>query len=101
MPPLAPIRVTRARAGLPQVKDGWYHPAMHEGEWGMFQFPKCRKCDDGELVPSRISAARARPIHFKAWVCTNPDCGYNIKIRNGELFIDEPINDGQLHMNRR
>ncbi len=33
--------------------------------------------------------------------CTNPDCSYNIKIRNGDLFVDEPLNDGQLHMSRR
>ena len=68
---------------------------MHEGVWGMYQFPKCRKCDDGDLVPFSDFGSQGAPIHFKAWVCTNPDCGYNIKIRNGELFIDEPINDGQ------
>ena len=61
----------------------------------MDTFPKCRKCDDGDLVPFSDFGSQGAPIHYKAWVCTNPDCGYNIKIRNGELYIDEPINDGQ------
>ena len=67
---------------------------------GMYQFPKCRKCDYGDLVPFSDFGSQGAPIHFKAWVCTNPDCGYNIKIRNGDLFIDEPINDGQVHVSR-
>ena len=62
----------------------------------MYQFPQCRKCDDGDLVPLSDFGSQGAPIHYKAWVCTNPDCGYNIKIRNGDLFIDEPINDGQV-----
>ena len=33
-------------------------------------------------------------MHWKAWVCTNPNCGYNVKIRNGEIYIDEPILSG-------
>ena len=52
-------------------------------------------------ISFRSAASQGAPIHFKAWVCTNPDCGYNIKIRNGELYIDEPINDGQVHYSNR
>ncbi len=66
----------------------------------MYQFPECRKCGEGDLVPFSDFGSQGAPIHYKAWVCTNPDCGYNIKIRNGELFIDEPINDGQMHLSR-
>ncbi len=33
-------------------------------------------------------------IHYKAWVCTNPDCGFNLKIRNGDVYINEPIMSG-------
>ena len=67
----------------------------------MIQFPKCRKCDFGDLVPFSDFGSQGAPIHYKAWVCTNPDCGYNIKIRNGELYIEEPINDGQYHVGNR
>lgn len=74
---------------------------QHAGVWRMYQFPKCRKCDDGDLVPFSDFGSQGAPIHYKAWVCTNPDCGFNIKIRNGEVYIDEPIIDGQMHMSRR
>ena len=40
-----------------------------------------------------ISGSQGAPIHYKAWVCTNPDCGFNIKIRNGDVLINEPITD--------
>jgi len=39
-------------------------------------------------------------IQYKAWVCTNPECGFNLKIRNGDVYIDEPIMSGTLHANR-
>jgi len=32
-------------------------------------------------------------VQYKAWVCVNPQCGFNIKIRNGEVLINEPVND--------
>jgi hypothetical protein len=28
---------------------------------------------------------------FKAWVCTNPDCGFFIRIRTGEVSYGERI----------
>ena len=39
-------------------------------------------------------------IHYKAWVCSNPDCGFNIKIRNGDVYINEPITSGAMHTPR-
>ncbi len=30
----------------------------------------------------------------KAWVCINPDCEFNLKIRNGEIHLNEPIIQG-------
>ena len=62
--------------------------------------PVCRNCNDGDLVPLSDFGSHGAPIHYKAWVCTNPDCGYNIKIRNGDLIIDEPIQDGRGHVVR-
>ncbi len=67
----------------------------------MFEFPECRKCHDGDLVPFSDFGSQGAPIQFKAWVCTNPDCGYNIKIRNGELYLEEPINDGTYYQSNR
>jgi hypothetical protein len=48
-----------------------------------FVFPKCQKCNTGDLVPLSDFGSQGAPIHYKVWVCTNPECGFNIKIRNG------------------
>ncbi len=62
--------------------------------------PKCQKCNQGELVPLSDFGSQGAPIHFKAWVCTNPDCGFNIKIRNGDVYLNEPISNGASHVPR-
>ena len=51
-------------------------------------FPRCQKCKAGDLVPLSDFGGQGAPIHYKAWVCTNPGCGFYIKIRNGEVFVD-------------
>jgi len=32
-------------------------------------------------------------IHYKAWVCTNPECGFNIRIDNGELSLGKELQE--------
>ena len=63
-------------------------------------FPKCQKCKTGDLVPLSDFGSQGAPIHYKAWVCTNLDCGYNIKIRNGDIYVNEPISSGTMHSPR-
>ncbi|MDA8186789.1 MAG: hypothetical protein M0T85_01420 [Dehalococcoidales bacterium] len=63
-------------------------------------FPKCQRCNMGDLVPLSDFGGQGAPIYFKTWVCTNPDCGFNIKIRNGEVFLNEPVADGAMHYPR-
>ena len=46
------------------------------------------------MVPLSDFGGQGAAIHYKAWVCTTPECGYNLKIRNGDVYIDEPILDG-------
>lgn len=58
--------------------------------------PRCRRCNDGDLVPLSDFGSQGAAIHFKAWVCTNPSCGFNLKIRNGDIYVNEPINNGQM-----
>ena len=60
-------------------------------------FPKCQKCKAGDLVPLSDFGSQGAAIHYKAWVCTNPECGFNLKIRNGDLYVNEPINAGNSH----
>ena len=31
------------------------------------------------------------PITYKAWVCSNPECGFNIRIDNGEISFGRTI----------
>ena len=62
--------------------------------------PRCRTCEDGDLVPLSDFGSQGAPIHYKAWVCTNLDCGFNIKIRNGDVFVNEPIGSGVSHAPR-
>ncbi|MHB8577494.1 MAG: hypothetical protein ACYDCQ_19455, partial [Dehalococcoidia bacterium] len=82
------------------VSAHWYTRANSGGGVVEMVFPKCQKCKDGDLVPLSDFGSQGAAIHFKAWACTNPDCGFNIKIRNGDLYIDEPITSGALHSPR-
>jgi hypothetical protein len=65
-----------------------------------FCFPKCNKCGQGVLVPLSDFGSQGASIEYKAWVCTNPDCGFNLKIRNGDIYINEPIMNGSAHTGR-
>lgn len=65
-----------------------------------YALPKCNRCGTGELVPLSDFGSQGAAIHFKAWVCTNPGCGFNVKIRNGDVYLNEPINDGAVHAPR-
>ena len=65
-----------------------------------FNFPKCQKYNSGDLVPLSDFGSQGASITYKAWVCTNPDCGYNLKIRNGDVYINESIMSGSLHNSR-
>jgi hypothetical protein len=55
--------------------------------------PSCRQCGAGDLVPLSDYGGQGASIIFKAWVCTNPACGYNLKIRNGDVYLNEPVTD--------
>ncbi len=76
-------------------------PASERWEVGqMCGFPKCQKCKAGDLVPLSDFGSQGAAIHYKAWVCTNPICGFNLKIRNGDLYMTEPIASGAMHTAR-
>lgn len=63
-------------------------------------FPVCQKCKIGVLVPLSDFGSQGATINYKAWVCTNPECGFNLKIRNGDIYLNEPIMNGALHTAR-
>lgn len=55
------------------------------------QLPDCRKCGNGNLLPLSDYGRDGAPITFKAWACSNPECGFNIRIDNGELSFGRMI----------
>ena len=55
------------------------------------QLPPCQSCQKGILIPLSDYGREGAPIHFKAWVCTNPDCGFHLRIDNGELSVGHGI----------
>jgi hypothetical protein len=61
---------------------------------------RCLKCNVGYLVPLSDYGSQGASVHYKAWVCINPDCGFNIKIRNGDIYLNEPIGSGAAHAQR-
>ena len=54
-------------------------------------YPKCQKCESGILIPLSDYGRDGAPIRYKAWVCSNPDCGFNIRIDNGEITFGRTI----------
>jgi hypothetical protein len=54
-------------------------------------FPGCLKCEVGVLLPLSDYGRDGAPIRYKAWVCSRPDCGFNIRIDNGEITIGREI----------
>lgn len=54
-------------------------------------FAGCMKCNDGVLLPMSDYGRDGAPIRYKAWVCSNPDCGFNIRIDNGEITFGRSI----------
>ena len=55
------------------------------------ELPGCRKCREGTLIPLSDYGRDGAPITYKAWVCSNPDCGINIRIDNGEISFGRAL----------
>ena len=43
--------------------------------------PKCQKCNNGTLIPLSDYGQEGASVIFKAWVCTNPECGFSLRVR--------------------
>ena len=52
---------------------------------------ECMKCSQGVLVPLSDYGRDGATIKYKAWVCINPDCGFHLRIDNGEISIGKEI----------
>lgn len=54
-------------------------------------FPQCLKCEKGTMLPLSDYGRDGATIKFKAWVCSNPECGFSLRIDNGEISYGKPI----------
>ena len=52
----------------------------------------CPSCGKKYKVADNSAGKRAR--------CTNPNCGFNLKIRNGDVYVNEPVMSGSAHNSR-
>ncbi len=57
----------------------------------IYQFPECQKCHQGVLLPLSDYGRDGASIRYKAWACSNPNCGFNIRIDNGELSMGKVV----------
>jgi hypothetical protein len=78
-----PERVTSP----PPIRDSRMSPYAD----GATQYPVCRKCSVGALLPLSDYGRDGAPITYKAWVCNNPECGFNIRIDNGEISFGRSV----------
>ena len=77
------------------AQPGWEEDLVEDTE-----MPKCMSCEIGTLVPLSDYGGQGAAVHYKAWVCINPTCGCNIKIRNGDIYLNEPISPGSMNTPR-
>jgi hypothetical protein len=61
----------------------------------MSEFTSCIKCGKGVLLPLSDYGRDGAPITYKAWVCSNPECGFNIRIDNGEISFGRTVGQSQ------
>ncbi len=59
----------------------------------IMDFPPCKKCQGGVLLPLSDYGRDGAPIRYKAWVCHNPDCGFSIRIDNGEISLGKELRE--------
>ena len=57
----------------------------------MMEWPKCQKCNAGALIPLSDYGQEGASVLFKAWVCTNPDCGFSLRVDKGEVTYGRRI----------
>ncbi len=55
------------------------------------ELPKCQKCDTGTLIPLSDYGQDGASVRYKAWVCTNLECGFSLRIDKGEVSYGRRI----------
>lgn len=55
------------------------------------RYPDCQKCGSGVLLPLSDDGGDGAAVRFKAWVCSKPGCGFNIRIDDGEISFGRSV----------
>ena len=59
------------------------------------EYPVCLRCSKGVLLPfsdyGQTSNGSSSPIEYKAWVCNNPECHYQMTIIRGQVHVNVPV----------
>ena len=55
------------------------------------ELPKCQKCNNGLLIPLSDYGQEGATVVFKAWVCTNPECGFSLRVDKGDVTYGKKI----------
>lgn len=55
------------------------------------EWPPCKKCGEGVLIPLSDYGRDGAPITYKAWVCTNPECGFSLRVDKGDVTYGKKI----------
>jgi hypothetical protein len=53
-------------------------------------------CSTGVLVPLSDYGSWGADIYYKAWVCTNPECGFNLRVDKGVLSIGSKPKEAKI-----
>ncbi len=60
-----------------------------------FNFPRCLKCNEGNLLPLSDYGQEGASVRYKAWACNNPTCGFSLRIDKGEVTYGKKIQPKQ------
>lgn len=96
------MRVTALHLGASQPHDRaliYRQPVSYgarSGAWSWkggveMELPKCQKCNNGILIPLSDYGQEGAPVLFKAWVCTNPECGFSLRVDKGDVTYGRKI----------
>ena len=66
-------------------------PTGGDGNGGSKWVPALPEVRDRDTVALSDYGRDGAPIRYKAWVCSNPECGFNIRIDNGEVTLGRTI----------
>ena len=58
-------------------------------------YPICLKCNQGVLIPLSDYGQDGATVTYKAWACTNPECGFSLRVDKGEITYGRKIQQKQ------